>query len=287
MNQALPDALLPRPPEGMASGAALAVLVHGGLLAALALGVQWRTATPEVISAELWAAIPQVAAPRAEQPPEPAPTPAPAPAPAPAPPPAAAAVNEAQIAIERAERRRLERAQQEEAARLKAKADADRAAADKKAADERKRVADEKKRLADEKKRLAEERKAEEARLAQLREDQLRRMMGSLPAGTGPATSTGTAAQDAAPSQAYVGLLVRKIRSNWVYSGAIDGNPAAEVEVVSAAGGSIIARRLVKSSGNPDYDESVLRAIDRTRTLPRDTDGRVPKALIITFRPQE
>ena len=285
MNQALPDALLPRPPEGMASGAALACWCTA------ACWRRWRWACsgarPRPRSSapscgrpcRRWPRrVPSSRPRRRPRPPRARPCTDAGPAAA-----AAAAINEAQIAIERAERRRLERAQQEEAARLKAKADADKRAADKKAAD--KLAAD--KKAADEKKRQADERKAEEARLAQLREDQLRRMMGSLPAGTGPATSTGTAAQDAAPSQAYVGLLVRKIRSNWVYSGAIDGNPAAEVEVVAAAGGSIIARRLVKSSGNPDYDDSVLRAIDRTRELPRDTDGRVPKALIITFRPKE
>lgn len=255
------DALLPRPPGGMAPGAALALLVHGGLVAALALGVNWRMTKPEPVSAELWAALPQIAAPRPEAPPEPVPATAPPPRPAPAP--AEAAPTEAQIAIERAERRRVEREKQEEATKAKAKL------------------------AADEKKREAEARQAaEETRLAKSREDQLRRMMGSLP-GTGPATSTGTASQDAAPSQAYVGQLVRLIRSNWVFSGAIDGNPAAEVEVVAAVGGSIISRRLVKSSGNPDFDESVLRAVDRTRTLPRDSDGRVPPSLIITFRPKE
>ncbi|MFY9511666.1 MAG: protein TolA, partial [Rubrivivax sp.] len=72
------DALLPRPPGGMAPGAALALLVHGALVGALALGVNWRMNAPEAISAELWAAVPQIAAPRAEEP---------LPAPAPAPPP--------------------------------------------------------------------------------------------------------------------------------------------------------------------------------------------------------
>lgn len=273
------DALLPRQPGGMAPGAALALLVHGVLIGALALGVNWRMTAPEVVSAELWAAVPQVAAPRAEEaPPAPAPAPEPPkPAPAPAPPPQAAPT-EAQIAIERAEKRRLEREQKEEQAKAKAAAPAA----------EKKRLADEKKRDAEEHKRELAEQKAEEARLAQAREDQLKRMMGALPTSPqGTPDSTGSASRDAAPSQAYVGLLVRKIRSNWVYTGALNGNPAAEVEVVAAAGGSIIARRLVKSSGNPDYDESVLRAIDRTRTLPRDTDGRVPPSLIITFRPRE
>ena len=51
--------------------------------------------------------------------------------------------------------------------------------------------------------------------------------------------------------------------------------------------GSIVGKKLVKSSGNPAWDEAVLRAIDRTGTLPRDTDGRVPPVIVIAFRPNE
>ena len=36
-----------------------------------------------------------------------------------------------------------------------------------------------------------------------------------------------------------------------------------------------------------DWDDAVLRAIDRTGSLPRDVDGRVPPTLIMAFRPQE
>ena len=34
-------------------------------------------------------------------------------------------------------------------------------------------------------------------------------------------------------------------------------------------------------------DEAVLRAIDKTEVLPRDTDGRVPPSLEISFRPRD
>ena len=71
-----------------------------------------------------------------------------------------------------------------------------------------------------------------------------------------------------------------------MFTGQVDGNPSAEVEVRAAAGGSIISKRLVKSSGNKDWDEAVLRAIDRTNTLPSD-NGRVPPALILVFRPKD
>ena len=50
--------------------------------------------------------------------------------------------------------------------------------------------------------------------------------------------------------------------------------------------GSIVGKKLVKSSGNPAWDEAVLRAIDRTNSLPRDENGKVPPTLLLEFRPQ-
>jgi colicin import membrane protein len=84
-----------------------------------------------------------------------------------------------------------------------------------------------------------------------------------------------------------VARLVARIKQNVVFSDTLAGNPVAEVEVRAAANGTIIARRLVKSSGSPEWDDAVLRAIDRTGTLPRDTDGRVPGTLIVSFRAKE
>ncbi len=292
--------LLPRPPGGTGSGAALALLVHAGLVAALTVSVDWRAQPPEVVSAELWASVPQAAAPAAEAPapaPEPtpappAPTPPPAPAPAPPPPAAAPKPAEPDIATERAERRRLEAEKRK--ADLAAERERDKKERDRKKAaeDDKKRLAAERRKADDEKKKreLAEaearEAKAAEARLAQQREENLRRMMAQA-GGTGPATSTGSAAQSAAPSVAYTGRLVSLIRGNLVFTGSTPDNNAAEVEVSAAASGSIIARRLVKSSGHKEWDEAVLRAIDRTARLPRDADGRVPSRLIINFRPRE
>ena len=59
-----PDLFMPRPPGGMGRGLVLALLVHGLLVAGLAIGVNWRTSSPTPLQAELWAAVPQVAAPR-------------------------------------------------------------------------------------------------------------------------------------------------------------------------------------------------------------------------------
>jgi colicin import membrane protein len=67
----------------------------------------------------------------------------------------------------------------------------------------------------------------------------------------------------------------------------VSGNPTATVEVRAAPDGTIIGKRLLKSSGVPSWDEAVLRAIDKTEILPRDTDGRVPSSFEISFRPHE
>ena len=263
------DALLPRPPGGNAPGAALALLVHAGLVTALTLGIDWRNHEPEVFSAELWAAVPQTAAPPPEV------------APPPPPPPPAAAVEvkpEADIAIEQDRRRKAEadRKKVEQDKLEQGKAERLRLA-DKKADDERK------KREAD---KLAHD-KADDDRLAKQREENLRRMMGQAGGTPGQTAPTGTATQTAAPSAAYAGKVKAAVRPNIVYTGSTGGNAAAEVEVSAAAGGTILARRLVKSSGNKEWDEAVLRAIDKTQAMPRDTDGRVPGSLLISFRPGE
>lgn len=281
------DALLPQPPGGHGPGAALALLVHLGLILALTMVVDWRARTPETVSAELWAAVPQVAAP---PPPVPQVMPPPPPAPVPraeAPPP-----READIALEKARERKAaqERQRAEEAAKA---ADAERRRLDQQKADEKKRKQleeDKRQQEADRKKaaeaqkqqreREAQEAKAEEARAAQQREANLRRMMGQA---GGSAGSTGTAAHSAAPSGTYAGKLIGAVRRNIVFTGAPAGNPVATVEVTAAPGGSIISRRLVKSSGHKDWDDAVLRAVERTGSLPRDTDGRVPSPVTIDF----
>jgi colicin import membrane protein len=59
------------------------------------------------------------------------------------------------------------------------------------------------------------------------------------------------------------------------------------VEVKCSPDGTIVDRKLLKSSGNKGWDEAVLKALDKTEKLPRDTDGRVPSPMVITFRPRD
>lgn len=139
--------LLPRATDGRRQGIVLSVLVHIGLVIAIALGLHWRSHTPEASEAELWAAVPQAAAPREALPvvtPAP-PTPAPAPEPAPKVVEPPAPLPDAQIAIEKA-RKEQERQAKEAAEReaLKKKLAIEKAEKAEKAAQAEKAAAAEK-----------------------------------------------------------------------------------------------------------------------------------------------
>ncbi|MFO1336552.1 MAG: cell envelope integrity protein TolA [Piscinibacter sp.] len=268
------DALIPRNPDSVGRGLAMALAVHALLLIAIAFGVSWRSSNPAGVEAELWAAVPQIAAPK---PVEPEPTPQPVKKPEPPPPPPKVETpkqDDAQIAIEKAKReeqkRKEEQRREDELKRQKEEQQRKLAEAEKL-----------KKEQAEQKKREAAEAAAAQAQ----RQKQLERMAAL--AGDGAPNSTGTAAKSAGPSASYAGRIKARILPNIVFPDSVSGNPQATVEVKVAPDGTIIGRRLLKSSGVPAWDEAVLRAIDKTEVLPRDTDGRVPPSLEISFRPRD
>ena len=283
------DAFLPRAPAGLGRGLLLALIAHALLIVALSLGVNWRASPPEGVEAELWAAVPQIAAPRAAEP-EPPPPPPPQPVkPVPTPEPVKPVVKEApvpdaQIAIEKAKRledkRKNELAEQVAADKLakQRKDDVDKAKADKLAEQKRKDEADKAKT------ELAA--KKQEAALAKAREAQMQRI-ASLAGATGDANATGTALQNAGPSASYIGRIKGRIRPNVSFPDTIPGNPKVEVDVRLAPDGRIMSSRIVKASGVREWDDAVLRAIERTEVLPRDEYGKVPPALIIEYQLRE
>ncbi len=288
------DALMPSAPRGTGRGIGLSLLVHVGLIVAIAFGVSWRSRTPEAQQAELWAAVPLAAAPRAVEPEvviEPRPAPPPVVKPAPrieTPPPAP--IPDAQIAVEKArvEKARMEKARKEqEAAEREAqrkKADAERLAAEKlrqQQLEKQKELAKQKELEAQRKQQALEERQAQQ-READRRKN-LDRMLGQAGA-SGEPGATGAALQSAGPSASYTGRIVARVRPNIVFADPVAGNPTAEVEVRAAADGTILGRKLVKSSGIAAWDNAVLRAIDKTEVLPRDVDGHVPTPLVLVFR---
>ncbi len=281
------DIFLPRTPAGLGRGLLLALLAHGLLIAALSLGVSWHASPPEGIQAELWAAVPQIAAPPAAEPE--APPPPPPVKPAPTPEPVKPVVKEepvpdAQIAIEKA--RRLEDKRKKELAEKVAadklarqrKEEADKARVEKLAEQKRKDEAD--------KAKAALAARKQEAALAKAREAQMQRI-ASLAGATGDANATGTALHNAGPSASYIGRIKGRIRPNVSFPDTIPGNPKVEVDVRLAPDGRIMSSRIVKGSGVPEWDNAVLRAIERTEVLPRDEYGKVPPALIIGYQLRE
>jgi colicin import membrane protein len=265
-----------RPPreERLGAGTTLSLVAHAALVGALWWGVHWRThPTAEGTTAELWAAVPQIAAPPPTEQPEAPPPPAPAPAPVPAPEPApVVAPKTPDIVVEQEKERKLKEQQQQQQAEQAAQKAAQDKAAQQKAADDKAKADAEKQKQLDQQK------------LAKLRQDQLNRVMGQLGA---PPDSTGNDARNAGPSADYMGRVIAYLKRNLIAIDDIPGNPSVDVDIQCAPDGTIISRRIVKSSGSQAWDDAVLRAIDRTQTLPRDVDGKTPHLIPIRWHPKD
>ena len=282
--------LRPSHPEDGGRGLLLALGAHALLIWALAVGVNWRSSPDDrVAEAELWALVPQAAAPRAAEPPPPPAAAVERPAPAPKADDRAAEM-EAELAAQREKRRKdeMRRQAEEEAERQEARRKqlaAERREAEKREAEKR----EAERRKLSEQKKTEREAKAEEARREQQRQENLRRLQGLAGASStnGSPEAVGSAARSAGPSAGYAGRIMARIKPNITFTETLTQRQVAEVLVRCAPDGLIISRRIVKSSGNPAWDEAVLKAIDKTERLPRDTDGRVPAEIAMVFNSSE
>jgi colicin import membrane protein len=289
-NQAGALALMP-PTENFDFGSiTLALLAHICLLVALTWGTAWRDRPPVpiMVSAELWSNLPiEAAAPAAPtSPPDSAqPTPAETPATPPEPPePLNPALNP-----------NPKPSPKPSEATPKPSIQIDKSTAVKKTDKEnpknkelqQQQLKQQQKQDQQAKRRQEQsEKQREQSRIEQV--NRLTQLAGSK----GETASQSQAQQSAAasaPSSTYIGRVVAKIRPNIVFSGSdtLQGNPSAEVDIRLASDGTILQPiRLSKSSGNKAWDAAVLRALEKTETLPRDFDGKVPSSMTIILRPQ-
>jgi colicin import membrane protein len=299
----------PPPMGGMGRSWSFALFMHLLLLAALTWGVHWKS-QPDTISAsaELWSALPIEAAPAANEPEPSPPEPVKAPEPAPATPPkvnAAAEREAADIALKKdKEKKKLE---EKKLAELEKKKKLEKEKLEKEKIEKEKAKEKEKEKEKEKAKELEKKKKeellkkseastkskedakklaAEEKRAEALRNENLKRMQG-LAGASGDENAKGTALRSSGPSASYAGRIRARIKPNITFTEDIVGNPKAEVEVRTSPDGTILSRKLLSSSGNKSWDEAVLKAIDKTATLPRDEDGRVPPVLEISFRPKD
>jgi colicin import membrane protein len=291
---------VPPPQPGPVRAFVLALIAHLLLMLALTWGINWnRESQNAVAEAELWASVPREAAPRLVEAPPPPPPPPPEPpaprlAPSPPPPPAP---READIALEREKMKQqlaqlkqeeLERQKKLEARKKQEELEREKKLEARKKQEEVKRQQVAEKAAEEKKKKQAEElakakAKREEETVAALRKENMDRMMKGA---TGAPGATGTALRSAGPSDSYAGRVRARVRPNIVFTDDVAGNPTAVVEVRLAPDGTITSQRLLKSSGVKSWDEAVLRALDKTETLPRDVDGRVHSPLHIEFKPK-
>jgi len=273
----------PAPDGGNGRALVLALAVHALLLLALNWGTLWSQQPQDMgVEAELWSAIPQPAAPKAQLPPEPdvPPTPEPEPEPQPEPPAAVAPpvkpaeapkpVVDPQIAIDKLKKKQAEEKKQQVQEDKKAKRKAE------KEEEEAKRKAQEK----------------QEAKEAEARHQANVKRMQSTAGSADTSVDTGVATPKASgPSAGYKDRLKAKVKPNITFPNNllqnVAGNPTAEVEVTCSPSGKIEDVNLVKSSGNSAWDEAVLNGLRKTAMLPRDVDGSVPTRLVFSFRPRD
>ena len=294
--------LAPPPAQGLGRSLGLALVVHLLLLIALTWGISWPTDSTPAVEAELWSALPKAAAP-------PPPPPAPEPSPEPPPPPPAPKVKptppapsrDADIAIAKQKKAEQDKKLEQEQLKLKKQTEQKEKAQELQRQREKEKAQElrDKKELAlkeqKEKERKDKERKEQEAKraaqderkLQAMRDENLRRMAGMAGA-TGSPNATGDALRASGPSASYGGRIIARVKPNIVFNpDDVSGNPVAEVEVRTAPDGKIMSRKLIKSSGNKAWDEAVIKALDKTDTLPRDTDGTIPTMMVLGFKPRD
>lgn len=306
----------PPPPPGTGRSLGLALLVHLLLMVALTAGIQWNQDNSLSVEAELWAAIPMAVAPKLvdSEPPPPPPPPPPAPKEMVKPPPEPTSNVDADIALAKrkkqleedkkkqetleAERLKKEllKKEDEKKAKLKEKEQKelkDKALKEKELKEKEKKEKERKeKELKDkEAKKLQEQKDAKPSpadvkKLEAMRQENMKRIAGMAGA-SGDENATGTAQRSAGPSDSYGGRIRGRIKPNITFTEDIASNAPAEVEVRCAPDGTIVGKKLIKSSGNAAWDNAVLKAIDKTEILPRDIDGRIHSPLVISFRPKD
>lgn len=296
-----------RPGSNLAAGA-LALGVHAVFVLLLVFGVSWQTQHPAPVMVDLWEALPDVAPPAAVQPPEPQPEVAPEPPPEPppvAPEPVKAVPAPKPVAKEppppkapdialekkKAEAARLQKLKAMQAAEDKALEEAARAEAAAMKKTRGKQLAEQKKRellrqMEEEElmQRMADEAAANEARQAKLAEAQARQAAARAAASKRQAELARVVGQ-------YRDQISAKVRGNTRLPDSLKGSPEVRCLVKLLPTGEVLRVRVTQSSGNPAYDEAVVRAIEKSSPLPlpddRDARAEFVPELSLIHRPKE
>ncbi|MCX8566584.1 MAG: colicin import membrane protein [Glomeribacter sp. 1016415] len=280
MKHDTPSPFSPPRERGTRRALVCAVLMHTLLFAFLFYGIRWQSNPPAGAEAELWSAPPETTSKA---------TPAPAvvdqTAPAPHQP------EQAEIALQQTKPSKPETTQQQQLAQLKQRQAAQKMQERQQQAAQEKekktREAQRKLQLAEQQKTLQAQQKAQEAakQQRQARLLALQGLAGQSPSTAGMSTNGSSTGAGGHSSAGYVDKVRRHVKSNMAFSAdSTDGNPQAVVSVQCAPDGTILNAQITKTSGNPGWDDAVLRAVQKSDPMPRDSDGKAPSSFTFTYR---
>ena len=87
----------------------------------------------------------------------------------------------------------------------------------------------------------------------------------------------------------YVDKIRRKVKPFIVFNPEmIKGNPAVVIELELTPDGTITSKKISASSGDTNWDNAVMLALDRAQSLPKDDNGLIPmRQMKLTFMPKD
>ncbi|MEY4013388.1 MAG: cell envelope integrity protein TolA [Pseudomonadota bacterium] len=242
--------------QDTAFGLAGALVVHGLLVVALVVNLDWLSLDPPPVQAELWSSLPPERSPTVSAPAAPDPTPTPTPTPQP----------DAELALEK--RKQEDKKKQA----LKQKETEKRAQAEKQKAEKQRA---EKQRAERQREAQRDAQRIDKERAAELKRLGLDPKAKPADKGKDAATKAGVAAgsargertgREAEWADRVKGLLESRVR----YRGSNTSD--LEVEILLLPTGQLQSVRLLNPSNTPVYDQAVLEAI-RTMAFPKPPDG--------------
>lgn len=256
---------------------AFTVMVHVGLIAALFLGVQWKSSPTEVMEVELWSATPKQATYVPPPPPPPPPPPEVKPEPKPIPrvePKPEPVLKKPDIAIKE-EKKKPEPKKPEpkpEPPKPEPKKPEPKKPEPKPELKPPPKVPD-----------FSKELSRETAELKPRPNPSTQHM-----ANAAAAEAEQRASSNKRGMADYANKIRGKVRGNIVLPPSIQGNPEAIFEVSQLPTGEVLNVRLKHSSGNPALDTAIERAIRKSSPLPKPDDPSLFKReLEIKYKPLE
>lgn len=109
---------------------------------------------------------------------------------------------------------------------------------------------------------------------------------GSTSNTTGGAGGKALTREESSELDAYFSLIRSRIKDNHTPPEGVSDSLVARVEFLLSADGALSHVRIVKSSGNADFDRSVVEACERTHSNPPRPDHR-SETVQMTFRMHE